>query len=168
MILKPVLDNFGEDSEAINRIWWRPAGIDLRNRVDVAHLENVIRKRRPELVCFGPMYCAFDTKNGENWETPAKAVQKVFKDLMVRYDFALILEDHAPQADSSGKRPMRPYGSSFWRRWLDIGIGMEPIGTGRSSFELNQWKSRVGTDWPKFIERGDNVGSPWPWVPRWE
>jgi hypothetical protein len=119
-------------------------------------------------VCLGPMYQAFDMKPGEAWETPARQVQRVLKQLMVRYDFALILEDHAPQADSSGKRPMRPYGSSFWRRWLDIGIGMEPIGETRTSFELNQWKKRVGTDWPSHIERGDNIGSPWPWVPRWE
>ena len=167
MILKKVVQEVPQGITQ-NRLWWRPAGINLRNRVDLAQLENVIRVRRPELVCLGPMYCAFEMKPGEPWETPARQVQNALKTLMVRYDFALIIEDHAPQADSSGKRPMRPYGSSFWRRWLDIGIGMEPINDPPTAFEMKIWKGRVGTDWPKFIERGDTSGSTWPWVPRWE
>ncbi len=165
MILRKVWRESSE-TEVTNRLWWRPAGIDLRKRVDVAELENVIRARRPELVCLGPMYCAFEMKPGEAWETPARQVQNVLKQLMVRYDFALILEDHAPQPDSTGKRILRPYGSSFWRRWLDIGIGMEPINDENTAFELQRWKGRVGTDWPKYIQRG--VPGGWPWEARWE
>jgi replicative DNA helicase len=168
MILRKVTD-FNPQSETVNRLWWKPAGINLRNRADVAALENVIKTRRPDLVCLGPMYCAYENKPGESWEGPALEVQRTLKRLMVRYDFALMLEDHMPQADSHGKRPLRPYGSSMWRRWLDIGIGLEPTEEDcYDSFNLKHWKgSRTHTDWPTHIERGSVSGSKWPFVGEW-
>lgn len=158
------------EHETVNRLWWRPAGINLRNRADVAAFENVIRIRRPDLVCLGPMYASYENKPGESWEAPALEVQRVLKRLMVRYNFALLLEDHMPQADSSGKRPMRPYGSSMWRRWLDIGIGLDPIAEDVvDSFNVKHWRgSRTHTDWPTHIERGSVTGSNWPFLGRWE
>ena len=166
--------NFNPQSETVARLWHRPQGMNLRNRVDLAELENVIRARRPDLVCLGPLYAAYENSAKDfGWETAAREVQTVLKRLMVRYDFALMIEDHAPQADGSGKRVMRPYGSSFWRRWPDIGIGMEPLSSGdeerEDAFRLTRWRGdRVVTDWPKIIERGSATGSPWPFVGRWE
>jgi replicative DNA helicase len=172
-ILRKVTD-FNPQSETVNRLWHRPQGMNLRNRVDLAELENVIRIRRPDLVCLGPLYAVYENSSKDfGWETAAREVQGVLKKLMVRYDFALMIEDHAPQADGAGKRVMRPYGSSFWRRWPDIGIGMEPLGSGDeesdSAFKLTRWRGdRVVTDWPKYIERGTVTNSPWPFLGRWE
>lgn len=149
-----------EDIES--RVWHRPAGINLRSKIDQAEFENLIRARRPELVCLGPMYCVFETKPGEPWETPARQVQAFLKAMMVRYDFALIIEDHAPQDRSGG---MRPYGSSFWRRWLDMGVALEPLNDERTSYEMKHWRgSRVTTDWPKYVHRSDT----WPFIGGWE
>jgi replicative DNA helicase len=155
--------------ESLARLWWRPAGINLRNRVDVAELENVIRTRRPELVCLGPLYAAYEnTASDFGWETAAREVQRALKSLMVRYDFGLLIEDHAPQSDDRGKRQMRPYGSSYWRRWPDVGIGMEPIESRQNAFRLTRWRGdRVPTDWPSTIIRGSEISSPWPFVGRW-
>lgn len=167
-ILRQTME-YNPQEETCNRFWWRPSGINLRNRVDLAELENVIAIRRPELVCLGPLYAAFENSTKDfGWETAAREVQSALKVLMVRYQFGLIIEDHAPQADSTGKRHMRPYGSSFWRRWPDIGIGMEPVDGSDDVFELRRWRGdRVPTDWPKIIERGDKSGSPWPFVGKW-
>jgi len=156
--------------DPVSRLWWKPAGINLRNRVDVAEFENVLRVRRPDLVCLGPLYASYEnTPSDFGWESAAREVQTVLKRLMVRYDFGLLIEDHAPQADSSGKRQMRPYGSSFWRRWPDIGIGMEPIGDTGTGFRLSRWRGdRVPTDWPDIIERGSISNSPWPFTGRWD
>ena len=158
---------FNPRDDASSRLWWRPAGINLRSRVDAAALENVIRTRRPDLVCLGPLYAAYDNSGKDfSWETAAREVQSTLKQLMVRYDFGLMIEDHAPQDRSGG---MRPYGSSFWRRWPDIGIGMEPVTGSDTAFRVNHWRgSRVKTDWPSVIERGDAVGSPWPFVATWD
>ena len=169
VILKQV-SIFNPQQETHNRLWWRPAGINLRNRVDVAELENVIRARRPDLVCFGPLYASYEnTSKDFGWETAAREVQQVLKTLMVRYNFGLLIEDHAPQADGNGKRQMRPYGSTMWRRWPDIGIGMEPVEGRTDSFKLSRWRGdRVPTDWPTWITRGSASGSLWPFVATWE
>ena len=126
---------------------------------------------RPDLVCMGPLYAMYENSSKDfGWETAAREVQGVLKGLMVRYNFALMLEDHAPGGTGDGKRQIRPYGSSFWRRWPDIGIGMEPVTEGRDDvLELKRWRGdRVPTDWPKIIERGNITGSPWPFLGRWE
>lgn len=157
-------------SETVNRLWWRPQGINLRNRVDLAEFENVIRARKPDLVCLGPLYAMYENSSKDfGWETAAREVQTILKRLMVRYDFALMIEDHAPQSSGGAKREMRPYGSSFWRRWPDIGIGMESLNGREDAFELKRWRGdRVTTDWPKTIERGVATGSPWPFLGKWD
>lgn len=169
MILRKVTD-FNPQSETVNRLWWKPQGINLRNRVDLAELENVIRTRRPDLVCLGPLYAVYEnTSKDFGWEGAAREVQNILKRLMVRYEFALMIEDHAPQSTAGTKREMRPYGSSFWRRWPDIGIGMEPLNGREDAFELTRWRGdRVPTDWPKTIERGIATGSPWPFIGKWD
>ncbi len=137
--------------------------------MDLAEFENVLRVRRPDFVCMGPLYSLYSNNPKEPWETGAIEVQKILKQLVVRYDLALMIEDHAPQADNSGNRHWRPYGSSMWLRWPDIGIGMKPIGESGNGFELIRWRGdRVPTDWPKFIERGAPLGSAWPFEGRWE
>jgi DnaB-like helicase N terminal domain/AAA domain len=167
-ILKQV-SGFSPQTETHARLWWRPAGINLRNRVDVAELENVIRTRRPDLVCLGPLYASYEnTSKDFGWETAAREVQTVLKSLMVRYNFGLLIEDHAPQSDG-GKRDMRPYGSSMWRRWPDVGIGMEPVEGRDDSFRLTRWRGdRVPTDWPTWITRGSASKSLWPFLGTWE
>ncbi len=169
MILRHVT-RYNPQEETVNRLWWRPQGVNLRNRVDLAAFENVIRTRRPDLVCLGPLYAAYENSAQDfGWETAAREVQTIFKRLIVRYNFALMIEDHAPQGDGLGKREMRPYGSSFWRRWPDIGIGLQPVDGRPDYFEVTRWRGdRVPTDWPKFIERGSVTGSSWPFLGTWD
>lgn len=168
-ILKQVA-TYNPQQQVHNRLWWRPAGINLRNRLDVAELENVIRARRPDLVCLGPLYASYENGTGDfGWETAARQVQVVLKDLMVRYNFGLLIEDHAPQSDSKGKRDMRPYGSSLWRRWPEVGIGMEPVEGRSDAFRLARWRGdRVPMDWPTWLVRGSASKSPWPFVGVWD
>ena len=157
-------------TNTVNRLWWRPGGINLRNRVDLAELDNVIQSRQPDLVCLGPLYAAYENSSKDfGWETAAREVQQSFRKLRKKYDFALMIEDHAPQSDGSGNRPMRPYGSSFWLRWPELGIGLEPIKGRKDAFDLSRWRGdRIATDWPSRIIRGSAVNSPWPFVGEWD
>ena len=174
-----IIKNVNRESdweEPEDRLWWRPEGINLRERADLIHLENQIRLRRPDLVCMGPLYEMYQNNPKDSWETAAKDVQGKLKKLMYRYNFALIIEDHAPNDRSAG---MRPYGSSFWRRWPDIGLGLEPMMLPdqvrgeppqfyEDRFRLNRWRGqRVPTDWPKYIIRGESISSPWYFQGDW-
>lgn len=150
----------------VDRLWWRPAGINLRSRADLAELENVIAVRQPDLVCLGPLYNAYEVSASDfGWETAAREVQQAINRLRKRYDFALMIEDHAPQEPSVGKRKMRPYGSSFWLRWPEVGIGLTPAISDPEEFVLERWRGdRVPLDWPTSIRRGN----PWPFVGTWQ
>ena len=173
-ILKQAQAHSGIDvAEITNRLWWKPEGINLRNRADVARLENVIRARRPDVVFAGPLYAMYENDSKDfGWETAAKQVQRALKTLMVRYNFGLIIEDHAPNDREGG---MRPYGSSLWRRWPDIGLRLEPIALPgddkhfyEDRFAINHWRGkRVEVDWPRFAIRGNSVGSKWYFDGHW-
>jgi hypothetical protein len=143
-------------------IWHRPAGIDLRSRATRAELEANIAACRPDLVCLGPLYKAYSRSSNETDEDATREVQETLDDLRTRYGFALLLEHHAPQ-DQGGHRVMRPYGSSLWLRWPEIGIGMERLypDTDQRDVKLKRWRGdRLQNDWPKELL----PGLQWPWV----
>ncbi len=153
-----------DDRETVNRFWWRPGGIDLRKRADRAELDALIAKRRPDLVILGPLYKAYNVNAQEGFELPAREVQHALDDLRARYGFALVMEDHAPQASGGARREIRPYGSSFWLRWPEIGIGLSPAISDPNELILNRWRGdRAPVDWPDSVTRG----SAWPWEGVW-
>lgn len=143
-------------------VWHRPGGFDLRSRALRAEFEANVALARPDLVCIGPMYKAYSKGARETDEMAVVEVQQALDDLRTRYGFALFLEHHAPQADSSGRREMRPYGSSYWLRWPEMGIGMVKgdAGAGRE-VNLERWRGdRMANEWPtRLVE-----GAKWPWV----
>ena len=148
-----------------NRLWWRPTGINLRSRADLAEFENVIAIRRPDLICLGPLYNAFEISSKDfGWETAAREVQQSINKLRRKYDFALLIEDHAPQEPMAGKRKMRPYGSSLWLRWPEMGIALEKVEGVEDEYALERWRGdRVPGDWPSTIRRS----KPWPFEATW-
>lgn len=145
-------------------LWHRPQGIDLRTRAHRAELGAVLAATKPDLVCLGPLYKAYRRDARETDEQAASEVQAVLDDFRTRHGFALLMEHHAPQ-DNQGYRKMRPFGSSLWLRWPEIGIAMEshnddPPG----SLRMNRWRNdRMVSAWPQRLDRGDV----WPWVGVW-
>src|SRR5690606_19978943 len=79
-------------------IWHRPGGFDLRSRALRAEFEANLALVRPDLVCLGPLYKAYQRKANEQDEQASAEVQATLDDLRTRYGFALLLEHHAPQA----------------------------------------------------------------------
>lgn len=147
-------------------VWNRQGGINLRNRSDVATLEAVLTHVRPQLVCFGPAYKASQRDKNEGWDDSAMAVQRVLDQLRGRFGFALLMEDHAPQANSNGIRELRPFGSSAWLRWPEVGIKLAPDDPNHPKvLTLARWRGdRLPNSWPDQLHRGEQ----WPWVGRWE
>jgi replicative DNA helicase len=143
------------------RLWHQPGGIDLRSREGRAQLETVISERRPDLVVLGPLYKAYSIRASEGYELPAREAQQVLDDLRTHYRFALLIEDHAPQAAGGSKRDWRPYGSSLWLRWPEVGIGLNPVDNKGQTLQLTRWRGdRSKTVWPRQISRSE---SGWPW-----
>lgn len=145
-------------------LWHRPAGIDLRTRGTRSELASVLAATRPDLVCIGPVYKTY-RKGRDTDEEAVAEVQQTLDELRGRFGFSLLLEHHAPQ-DAGGVRKMRPYGSSLWLRWPEIGIGMVEDRENPRSMILERWRGdRMLSMWPERLDRDD--GS-WPWVGRWE
>jgi replicative DNA helicase len=119
---------------------------------------------QPDLVCLGPLYKAYQRKGTETDEQAVAELQATFDDLRTRYGFTLLLEHHAPQMDSGGHRHMRPYGTSLWLRWPDLGLGMErddPDNPDNRAVTLRRWRGdRMTNSWPKRLEQGIQF----PWV----
>lgn len=145
-------------------LWHRPGGIDLRRRSDRAQLEGVIARSRPDFVTLGPLYKAYTQKASEGHELPAGEVQHVLDDLRTRYNFALLLEHHAPKAQGS-IRDILPYGSSLWLRWPELGLKLLPKEGDSKTLNVGRWRAdRMDCAWPDRITRGTS----WPWCGEWD
>lgn len=147
-------------------IWHRSGGINLCDRSDRLHFEAVLQQTRPDLVCAGPLYKLFHAKHGENDESAAAAIQVVLDELRTRYGFALVLEHHAPHGGAQG-REMRPFGSSLWMRWPEIGCALhkKPEGAPKGSLRISRFRpDRVVCTWPTRLDRGKVGLGEWPWA----
>lgn len=148
-------------------LWWREHGVDLRQRRARAEFEAVLQRVRPEIVFMGPMYKLFRKDKREDTEQVAIEVAEVFDDLRVRYDFALVLEHHAPSASGGGYREMKPFGSSVWQRWPEFGIALDvkngaSMTTDRFEVEVGRFRrDRLIADWPTELLRGTSANVAW-------
>lgn len=145
-------------------LWHRPGGVDLRTRTGRSEFEAVLAACRPDLVCLGPLYKAYAKKANEAGDEQAVAeVQAVFDDLRTRYGFGLLLEHHAPHGASQEHRDLRPYGSTLWLRWPEIGLAMHAL-HGKNEprhVELKRWRGdRLNNEWPEYLTEGER----WPWM----
>ena len=147
-------------------LWHRPGGINLRSRATRSELEAVLTATRPDLVALGPIYKSYRRTGAETDEEAVADVQATLDDLRTRHGFALLLEHHAPQ-ESGGVRKLRPYGSSLWLRWPEIGIAMQPDPTAPKDHRrptLERWRGdRMSNSWPDRLEQDDH----WPWRGVW-
>lgn len=145
-------------------LWHRPGGIDLRRRADRLELEDVVRRNRPKLICLLPVYKMYSKKANESEESVCSEVQTILDDLRTRYNFALVLEHHAPQGNN-GTRELRPFGSSLWLRWPEYGLRLTPdTERPREVMHVGRWRGdRSQAHWPDELHRGPL----WPWKGVW-
>jgi replicative DNA helicase len=168
---RAIVQTIGPTSAALKRadrdpgefhILSRPAGFDLRANADRAQLEADFARVRPDLVVIGPLYKMYRRDKSETDEEAAVSVQNVFDDMRTKFDFALILEHHAPKGVTSSAREMIPFGSSAWLRWPEYGIAMlrkhEP--GGEREVAIGRWRDdRIPSVWPQKIVPGSDGAS---------
>jgi AAA domain len=146
------------------RLIHRPLGIDLTTDEDVAWLIERVHAHAPDLLYIGPLYRLHATDMGD--EIAARKLTSALDMARVTADCALIVEAHSPHGDSGGSRPVRPIGSSLFRRWPEFGFGISPAKDDNPCTEVvvRAWRgARDARHWPKFLMWGDSEHE-WPWI----
>jgi len=146
------------------RLIHRPEGIDLTRDEDAAWLLERVHAHQPELLYIGPLYRLHATD--VNDETAARKVCAVLDQARVKSDCALIVEGHSPHGESNGVRPVRPIGSSLFRRWPEFGFGISPARDENPCREVvvRAWRgARDERHWPRFLIWGESADE-WPWI----
>lgn len=148
----------------------RPEGLNLADAGDRRWLQRRVRVVNPDLLVIGPAYKLHVAGNDDKDETIARTVTSVLDEL--RGDAALVLEHHAGNEQAGSIRPVRPFGSSLWRRWPEFGYGIRPAkvpahvtqeeAEARRLVDLVAWRgARDERGWPRQMESG---GEGLPWV----
>lgn len=155
MVQHPTIDYH----EGLSHVWHRRAGIDLRARSTQRELDAVLNELRPSLVVLSPLYKAYRKKAREDHEDVAAELQTVLDDLIARYNFALMIEHHAPKG-AAKEREMVPFGSSLWLRWPEYGLALMKDG-GKTKLKVGRFRGdRVrNPGWPSSLK----WGQVWPW-----
>lgn len=183
---------YAVEKEATNNffLWHREGGINLRDRRAQAELERVLQQTRPELVIAGPLYKLYRRQAREDMEQATIEMLQVLDDFRVRFNFAIIVEHHAPKGEGGHRRDMLPFGSSALMRWPEHGITLEITGNPKPDEERLELRcgrfrrDREPMDFPTSIIRGgmyqqyawlarfDHVGGRnrfgWPYPPQGE
>lgn len=125
----------------------------------------------PDVIVLSPAYKLMrgDPKEDRDVQDLLDVIDRV----RVAHNAAVIIETHAPHGTAMG-RDMRPYGSSVWLRWPEVGIGfrrdseINEAKSGRPQYlEAVDWRgAREPRDWPRNICYGPNDGL--PWVPSYD
>lgn len=159
----------GTDYQRHITIHVRPEGIDLLGR-DSGWFAKVADDCHPDLIVVGPAYKMM--RGDPQRDTDVLAMLAVIDEIRVRHDAAVIIEHHSPHAMDGTHRTVRPYGSSVWLRWPEVGFGVRrdesiPAEQQRPRpeyLECVEWRgSREPRDWPARICYGSD--REFPWVP---
>lgn len=152
-------------------IWHREGGINLRDRKPLAEFESVLQRTRPDIVFAGPLYKMYRRSPREDLEQAAIEFVQVLDELRVRYNFALMLEHHAPKGTGIGYRDLNPFGSSLWQRWPEVGLTLAPDRPGADpgdevlDLAVGRFRpDRVICQWPSHLARGKPMQKQ-AWVP---
>lgn len=145
----------------------KPKGVDLLGGRDMAWIEHAIQACAPDLLVLGPLYKLHRGEPSD--EVMARDLAWALDGLRERYGFALLTEAHAGHSkdQGTGKRIMRPIGSSLWLRWPEFGFGLsratDDPGLGRAQrVDVVSWRgSREERAWPDKLAHGATL----PWLP---
>lgn len=164
--------DFNTECEDRYHIWRREEGLNVRDRRTQAEFEAVLQEVRPDIVFAGPLYKFTRRHRSEDLEQGTLEMLEVLDDFRVRYNFALMLEHHAPKASGGMHRDLNPFGSSALLRWPEFGITLEVDGNplpDDTNVTLNIGRfrrDREPADWPNQISRG-RPGQRHAWIPFW-
>jgi len=150
-----------EGSPSLLAVESRQGGLDLTSAGDQGWLTGLVRQYRPSLVCIGPLYrITSGNLNDDESHRPWQRMMEPWLDQGI----SIVMEHHAPLMidPTTGKRVLRPIGSSVLQRWFAQGVGIRTKKCERHESEhcrtcpkegrIEQWRgSRDETYWPHYI-----------------
>ncbi len=143
----------------------RTEGLDLAGR-DRSWLMKVAADCSPDLIIVGPAYKIM--RGDPQRDNDVLALLGALDEVRTRHNAAIFIETHSGHGkDAGGVRIVRPYGSSVWLRWPEIGVGLvrsegDQGGKFPTEYAVNHWRgAREERDWPELIERGTENQLPW-------
>lgn len=145
----------------------RPEGLDLAGK-DREWFQRVVSNTAPDLIVMGPAYKLMGAAKTSD-DASILAWFAAMDVVRVKHDVAMIIEAHSGHAkDEDGARSVRPFGSSVWLRWPQVGIGLrrnKEFDPGREHPEVVDvvhWRGSRGVrDWPDILKRGRDGEMPW-------
>ncbi len=145
---------------------FRPEGIDLMRDRDASWLHRALDATQPDLVLIGPLYKLFPRAiQTDDDAAPAIAALDAIRNRGV----ALVVEAHSGHSKgASGKRDVRPRGSSALLGWPEFGYGLRPHSDRDrpGAAEVVPWRGdRDVRSWPKELGRGGAY--PWTDLNHW-
>lgn len=141
---------------------WR-ATPDLTSMAGAQWLADVVQRHRPQLVCLGPIY-NMSRRDVKDDEVVTK-IKDAINAARAICGTAFLIEHHAPhRAPGDKTRSVRPYGSSTFMKWPDLGYGLKPTDSA-DTYELEPWrKPRVRRRaWPEAVRIGTPNTMEFPW-----
>lgn len=154
---------------------YEPDGVDLLGS-GTAWLHQIVGDFAPDMLVVSPAYKALGDADERDGVVISRLLRRLDQ-VRRRHDVALLIEQHSPHEAPGQQRTVRPVGSSMWRRWCDVGIGIRPHDMSgedqadqhiASQWERSEWvdvirwkPSRGPRDWPRQLRYGDRNQLPW-------
>jgi replicative DNA helicase len=144
----------------------RNDGVDLPGR-DEQWFRDVADRTSPDILILGPAYKLM--RGDPQKDRDVQDLLDVIDRVRVAHRCAVLVETHAPHGQFQN-RDMRPYGSSVWLRWPEVGVGYQrspECDTPRPNIlDCIDWRgAREPRDWPTPIQYGRKEKHDPPWVP---
>lgn len=139
--------------------------INLIDPVERRTLISSVDKYQPDVVVMGSGY-KLAAPIGD-WRVEAQAVMNAADEIRAKTGAAILIETHAGHGMAGDRNGWRPDGSSYWLRWPEFGLGLEPRearqANGRRLLQVHRWRGDRDMDsqWPYGWKSSATV----PWVP---
>jgi AAA domain len=146
-------------------MWLDPARqINLIDPTERREFISRVDRYQPDLVLMGSGYKLVEPIG--DWRVEAQTVMRVADTIRAQTGAAIVIETHAGHGLAGDRNGWRPDGSSYWLRWPEFGLGLEPRqarSSGRRLAQVHRWRGDRDVDslWPY----GWKSTSTLPWVP---
>lgn len=154
--------------------WSREQGIDVLSSADRRRVEAAVAAAKPDLLIMGPLY-KMKRNTGRGYDIDALDTINFFDDLRVRFNCALIIEQHlvADKKSNAALRSVDHADSQHFVRWPEMAFSMieHPEAIDGERVKLARVRgARNGAMWPPALikrPRGDTHTGP-AWCSWWE
>ena len=150
-------------------LYSRTEGLNLAGN-DRGWFHDVAEKCSPDLIILAPAYKIMIGQDPDK-ERDILALLNAIDEVRTRHDAAVMIEAHSGNGSDMSARPVRPIGSSVWRRWPEVGFGLRvdeksypdgPPAKRPRYLEAVQFRGqREDRDWPDLLAWGPDGGLPW-------